>query len=53
MVFRRASGRWEINTDVGEEEREQCAMKIPQFGYVWSVGAVASVGQASAGGGVQ
>lgn len=26
-----------------EEEREQCAMKIPQFGFVWSVGTVASV----------
>lgn len=28
---------------MGEEEREQCAMKIPQFGFVWSVGTVASV----------
>lgn len=28
---------------VGEEEREQCAMKIPQFGFMWSVGTVASV----------
>lgn len=25
-----------------EEEREQCAMKIPQFDFVWSVDTVAS-----------
>lgn len=26
----------------GEEERKQWAMKIPQFGFVWSVGTVTS-----------
>lgn len=32
-----------MRTENEEEERKQCAMKIPQFGYVWRVSTVSSV----------
>lgn len=42
-IIRRAQHKKEIRTKSEEEERKQCAMKIPQFGYVWRVSTVSSV----------
>lgn len=45
--MRISEGKEEMRT--GKQEREQCAMTIPQFGFVWSVSTVASRYRIAAG----